>query len=53
MRPRKPPMPFQTSALADTNLAHHALCAADPSTTTVTEIATRFGFWALSRFAVA
>jgi AraC-like DNA-binding protein len=34
------------------NLAHRALRAADRSTTTVTEIATSFGFWELGRFAV-
>jgi len=45
--------PKQYLLLRRMNLAHQALRAADPSTTTVTEIATRFGFWELGRFAVA
>lgn len=35
------------------HLAHRALLQADPDSVTVTEIATRFGFWELGRFAVA
>jgi AraC-like DNA-binding protein len=35
------------------HLARGALIRADPAKTTVTEIATRFGFWQLGRFAVA
>jgi AraC-like DNA-binding protein len=35
------------------HLARRALSLADPATTTVTEIATRFGFWELGRFAVS
>ncbi len=34
------------------HLTRRALRRADPSTTTVTEIATRFGFWELGRFSV-
>lgn len=35
------------------HLARHALSLADPATTTVTQVATRFGFWELGRFAVS
>ena len=35
------------------HLARRALCMADPATTTVTEIATNYGFWELGRFSVA
>jgi AraC-like DNA-binding protein len=35
------------------HLARRALSLADPATTTVTQIATRFGFWELGRFAVS
>ncbi len=45
--------PKQYLLLRRLNLARQALRAADPSTTTVTEVATRFGFWELGRFAVA
>jgi AraC-like DNA-binding protein len=34
-------------------LVRRALCNADPGRTTVTEIATNFGFWELGRFSVA
>lgn len=33
------------------HLAHRCLLQTDPNETTVTEVATRFGFWHLSRFA--
>jgi AraC-like DNA-binding protein len=35
------------------NLARRALRRADPESTTVTEIATNYGFWELGRFSVA
>jgi AraC-like DNA-binding protein len=35
------------------HLARHALMRADSTTSTVTEIATEFGFWELGRFSVA
>jgi AraC-like DNA-binding protein len=34
------------------NLAHRRLCESAPGMTTVTETATRFGFWEMGRFAV-
>ena len=34
------------------HLARRALCMADPASTTVTEIATNYGFWELGRFSV-
>ena len=34
------------------HLARRALRMADPATTTVTEIATSYGFWELGRFSV-
>jgi AraC-like DNA-binding protein len=34
------------------HMARRALCRADPETTTVTEIATNYGFWELGRFSV-
>jgi AraC-like DNA-binding protein len=35
------------------HLARRALLGADPTTTTVTQIATDYGFWELGRFSVA
>jgi len=45
--------PHRFLLLRRMHLAHSALLHASPGSTTVTEIATRFGFWELGRFAVA
>jgi transcriptional regulator GlxA family with amidase domain len=45
--------PIRYLALRRMNLTRRALMAADPSTATVTQIATEFGFWELGRFSVA
>jgi len=44
--------PIQYLHLRRMHLARHALMLADSKIATVTEIATRFGFWELGRFAV-
>ena len=44
--------PAQYLWLRRMNLARRALRLADPGKTTVTAIATEFGFWELGRFAV-
>lgn len=43
--------PMHYLLLRRLHLAHRALSTADPGTTTVTEVATRFGFWHFGRFA--
>jgi AraC-like DNA-binding protein len=45
--------PIQYLWLRRMNLAHGALLLASSTATTVTDIATRYGFWELGRFAVA
>ena len=44
--------PHRYLRLRQLHLAHRALVLADPAKTTVTRIATEFGFWDLGRFAV-
>jgi AraC-like DNA-binding protein len=44
--------PHRYLLLRRMNLARRALAQADPKATTVTQIATEFGFWELGRFAV-
>jgi AraC-like DNA-binding protein len=44
--------PHRYLRLRQLHLAHRALGLADPAMTTVTRIATEFGFWDLGRFAV-
>jgi AraC family ethanolamine operon transcriptional activator len=43
--------PKQYAIAQRLNAAREALCAADPQTTTVTDIATAYGFYELGRFA--
>ena len=45
--------PMRYFKLRQLNLARRALAAGDPAATTVTRIATAYGFWELGRFAVA
>jgi len=44
--------PTQYLRLRRMQLARHALRKADPTVTTVTEVAMRYGFWELGRFSV-
>jgi AraC-like DNA-binding protein len=45
--------PIRFLSLRRMHLVHRALLQADPSTTTVTRVATDHGFWELGRFSVA
>jgi AraC-like DNA-binding protein len=45
--------PIRYLWLRRVNLARQALISADPAQTTVTEIATAYGFWELGRFSVS
>ena len=45
--------PHRYRRLRQLHLARRALALAEPGTTTVTEIATAYGFWDIGRFAVA
>jgi AraC-like DNA-binding protein len=45
--------PIRCPSLRRLRQAHWALRGADPANTTVTEVATRYGFWELGRFSVA
>jgi AraC-like DNA-binding protein len=45
--------PIRYLCLRRMNLARQALISADPAQTTVTEIATAYGFWELGRFSVS
>ena len=45
--------PARYLSLRRLHQAHWALRVADPANTTVTEVATRYGFWHLSRFSIA
>src|SRR3954452_103445 len=45
--------PIRYLNLRRMNLARRALARAEPSTTTVTQVATDFGFWELGRFSVS
>src|SRR4051812_8677612 len=45
--------PIRYLNLRRMNLARRALARAEPSTTTVTQVATDYGFWELGRFSVS